>query len=130
MKATKRIGNTAKRCMVSASVAMSALVGAVVFAAPAGAVGLPITNPTPNLSGLGNAQNIASTIVNWVEGAAFVAVLLGVFIGCAMWVFGSHSSSPQYTQKGKGMVLIAFAGAIVLGAGAALIGALFNLGAA
>jgi hypothetical protein len=89
-----------------------------------------INNPSPDLSGLGNAQGTLNSVTNWIEGGCLAAIFMAFLISVASWSWGTHSRSPQFAESGKKGMVVSFAAAIVLAMGAVLINAAFGLGTA
>lgn len=84
-------------------------------------------NITPNDTGLPGISALR-TIVGAAMTVGLILSVLALILSAAVWAFGSNSSNPQLTSRGKVGVLISCAAAIITGASVTLINFFWSVG--
>ena len=84
-------------------------------------------DPDPN--GLPGGEQLAG-LIDGLGFWALLACLAGLVIGAALWGLGSLSRNQMAVGGGKAAVGVSLAGALVIGAAAALINFFFSTGGA
>lgn len=82
---------------------------------------------TPNDDGLPGIAALR-TIVGAVMTVALILSVLALLISAIVWGFGSNSSNPHLSSRGKLGVLISCAAAVITGAAVTLINFFWNVG--
>lgn len=82
---------------------------------------------SPSPSGL-PGSSVADKLVNGLFFYTLVGCLAGLFISVIVWVFSSRAQNYQYAATGRQGTIIAAVGALIAGAGPALINFFENLG--
>ncbi|HKE99392.1 MAG TPA: DUF6112 family protein [Actinomycetes bacterium] len=73
-------------------------------------------------------SNTLQQLINGVGAFALLLSLIGVIVGGGMWGVGSLSSNHHAATIGKRATMYSIAGALIVGAGAALVNWAFGLG--
>jgi NhaP-type Na+/H+ or K+/H+ antiporter len=82
---------------------------------------------TPDPTGL-PGSSVADRLINGLFFYTLIGCLAGLFISVLVWVFSSRAQNYQYAATGRQGTIIAALGALVAGAGPALINFFQNLG--
>lgn len=88
---------------------------------------LAAISATPDPSGL-PGSSVADRLVNGLFFYTLLGCLAGLLISVLVWVFGSRSQNYHHAAMGRQGTIIAAAGALVAGAGPALINFFDSLG--
>ena len=81
----------------------------------------------PNAQALPGGQQLTQ-VVNGLAAFALIGAVAGLIIAAVVWAFGAHSQNPHHAQVGKRGVLFAAGAAGIIGASAALVNFMVNLG--
>jgi type III secretory pathway component EscU len=84
-------------------------------------------NISPNSSGLPGITALQK-IVGAGMTVGLILSVLALIVAAVVWAFGSHSSNPNLTSRGKTGVLIACGAAIITGGAVAFINFFWNVG--
>ena len=82
---------------------------------------------TPNPTGL-PGSSVADKLINGLFFYTLIGCLAGLFLSVLIWVFSSRAQNYHHAAAGRQGTIIAFLGALVAGAGPALINFFQNLG--
>ncbi len=82
---------------------------------------------TPDPTGL-PGSSVADKLINGLFFYTLIGCLAGLFISVLVWVFSSRAQNYHHAAAGRQGTMIAAAGALVAGAGPALINFFQNLG--
>lgn len=82
---------------------------------------------TPSPTGL-PGSSVADKLINGLFFYTLIGCLAGLFVSVLLWVFSSRAQNYQYAATGRQGTIIAAAGALIAGAGPALINFFQNLG--
>lgn len=89
---------------------------------------LPMTvNITPNETGLPGIGSLR-TIVGAVMTIGLILSVLALIVSAVVWGFGSNSSNPHLTGRGKLGVLVSCGAAIICGAAVTLVNFFWDVG--
>ena len=80
--------------------------------------------PHPTLPGAGQLRTLAQGL-EWI---GIAVALIGLMVGAAMWVVGSHSQNFHQSVAGRKAVVASALAALLIGAGPALIRLFFDQG--
>ena len=80
--------------------------------------------PHPTLPGTSELQRLAQGL-EWI---GIAVALIGLLVGAAMWVVGSHSQNFHQSVSGRRAVVTSALAALLIGAGPALIRLFFDQG--
>jgi hypothetical protein len=80
--------------------------------------------PHPKLPGTSELRNLAQGL-EWI---GIAVALIGLLVGAAMWVVGSHSQNFHQSVAGRRAVVTSALAALLIGAGPALIRLFFEQG--
>jgi hypothetical protein len=82
---------------------------------------------TPDPTGL-PGSSVADRLINGLFFYTLIGCLAGLFVSVLIWVFSSRAQNYHHAAAGRQGTMIAAAGALVAGAGPALINFFQNLG--
>src|SRR5436305_4369684 len=82
---------------------------------------------SPNSGSLPGGPQLEQ-VVNGLAAFALIGSVAGLIIAAVVWAFGAHSQNPHHAHVGKRGVLFAAGAAGVIGASAALVNFMVNLG--
>ncbi len=86
----------------------------------------PGINPNQNgLPGLSVVKQLVGALLTW----GLIACVAGLVVSVIVWALGHHSGNFSQTAGGKTGVLVAVAGAVLIGGANAIIGFFSTLGA-
>ncbi|HEX5265575.1 MAG TPA: DUF6112 family protein [Acidimicrobiales bacterium] len=80
--------------------------------------------PHPTLPGTSELQRLAQGL-EWI---GIAVALIGLLVGAAMWVVGSHSQNFHQSVSGRRAVVTSALAALLIGAGPSLIRLFFDQG--
>lgn len=83
----------------------------------------------PNSSGLPGIEQLR-TIVGAVMTVGLILAVLALIVSAIVWAYGSNSSNPHLSGRGKLGVLISCGAAVVCGAAVTLVNFFWNVGQA
>ena len=84
---------------------------------------------SPNDSGLPGISQL-KTIVGAIMTIGLILSVLALIISAIVWGFGSNSSNPHLTSRGKIGVIVSCVAAVICGASVTLINFFWNVGQA
>jgi len=84
----------------------------------------PVTANPNALPGSAAITQLLSGLTFW----AFLAAVLGMLLGAAMWAVGHHSSNYQQAANGRRGVIVSGFAALIVGAAPALVSFFFTMG--
>jgi len=84
----------------------------------------PVTANPRALPGSDAINQLLSGLTFW----AFLAAVLGMLLGAAMWAVGHHSSNYQQAANGRKGVIVSGFAALLIGAAPALVSFFFTMG--
>jgi len=73
-------------------------------------------------------SDVINQLLNGLTFWAFLAAVVGMILGAAIWAVGHHSANYQQAANGRKGVVVSALAALLIGAAPALAGFFFNLG--